>query len=407
VIRAAGGTLVCAGYLVLLWLVASALRGKGLLLFAAGLIALAAAAYARRAGRPRPLLALVYATVLAAVTVASVEGVLRLAPGVLHGWLANYVFNGYHGERDGTLRPDPYLAVALRPSVRRWMYWNGHWWWHQTNAQGYRGEAPLRADAVFLGDSMVYGHGVGEGDTVPARFAVQTGLSAANLGQQGTCLVQGLHLFQTKGLPLRPRTVFVCSHPTDLLDAFFWYDEAEIERFVADPAYVPRAKPQFTAPRNVLDLWAQHVALPLRTARLLHALLARPPRAVFQGAEGVTGDRFLPGPDWIAQPFAATPAEQRGWRAHREAAGRIRRLADTVGARTVLFDLGYPAAFSAAVERLAAEIGATYSPAGRRVLERAQHGEEMYLRRDGHWTPRGAAAIAAELARIDGTGPRR
>jgi hypothetical protein len=397
-----------AGYVLLLWLVASALRGKGLLLFAAGLVAGAAALYARRIGRSRPLLTLVYGTLLAAATVASVEAVLRLAPGVLRGWLANYVFNGYHGERDGTLQPDPYLGVALRPGVRRWMYWNAHWWWHEANPRGYRGSAAAVADAVFIGDSMVYGHGVGEADTLPAQFSRQTGLKAANLGQQGTCLVQGLQLFRAKGLPLRPRHVFVSSHPTDLLDAFFWYDAAEIDRFIVDPGYVPRAKPQFTAPRNVLDVWAQHVALPLRAARLLHAILARPSRWEFRGAEGMTGDRFVPGRDWIEQPFAPTPAEQQGWRAHREAAARIKKLADTVGARTVLFDLGYPAAFSAAVERLAGEIGATYSPAGRRALARAQAGGEMYLARDGHWTPEGAAVIAEALAKnVDGTGAGR
>jgi hypothetical protein len=65
----------------------------------------------------------------------------------------------------------------------------------------------------------------------------------------------------------------------------------------------------------------------------------------------------------------------------------------------VLFDIGYPAAFSRAIEDLAREEGLDYNPAGRAVLARAMAGEEMYLRGDGHWTPAGSEAMALELAR--------
>jgi hypothetical protein len=77
---------------------------------------------------------------------------------------------------------------------------------------------------------------------------------------------------------------------------------------------------------------------------------------------------------------------------------RICGLARALGARAVLLDLGYPRAFSSAIQAEAARLGAAYSPAGRDVLERALAGEEVYLSRDGHWSPLGNDAIASALS---------
>ena len=51
-------------------------------------------------------------------------------------------------------------------------YWQGHWWRHSANAAGFRGALVDQADAVFLGDSMIYGHGVEDEETVSSQFAV-------------------------------------------------------------------------------------------------------------------------------------------------------------------------------------------------------------------------------------------
>jgi hypothetical protein len=77
---------------------------------------------------------------------------------------------------------------------------------------------------------------------------------------------------------------------------------------------------------------------------------------------------------------------------------QIKRLCDGIGAQLVLFDVGYPKAFSRSVEQLAADIGAPYSPAGRVVLQKAYEGRPVYLAGDGHWTGEGNATVAHELA---------
>ena len=354
---------------------------------------------------PRPLLR----DPLAAVTALVFEAALRLAPGILHGPIANVAYTGYHWHRGGIYDLDAHAGPLLRPDVHRRMYWQGHWWHHHTNADGYRGPREPHPDALFLGDSMVYGHGVEDGETLPAQFAAVTGRPVANLGQQGTSLLQSLMIFERKGLALRPRVVYVVSHPTDLEETVRCYAPGELERFLAEPGYRPLVRDEWQ-PRPAWDpvsLFARRLALPLQSSAVSGALLRRPtardvpppPHRAPGAREGavrpVRGVRRRPFEGATGGP----PEERLAWRVQSRAALEIKRACDSVGARMVLLDLGYPEALSRAVEALATEIGVAYSPAGRVVLDRALAGEEMYLVDDGHWTPAGCRAMAEELAR--------
>jgi hypothetical protein len=396
-----------ASAVVMLWLLASALsRGQGFLAFVAGAVGLGLAWAAFRRGRRSVLYGSWFVLLLATVTAAAFELLLRARPAILKGAVANVAYTGYHWQRDGIYRLDPHRGPVMRPSFRRRMYWNGHWWSHETNADGYRGERLFRADAVFLGDSMVYGHGVEAEQAVPARFQARSGLRSANLGQQGACMIQQLLTFLHTGVRLRPRVVFVCTHPTDLDDAVRHYGTSELARFVSGPAQEasawPWVQPEFRPrpPWHPVAFWSLHVALPMESSGVLGAL-ARGIRGEGHVVH-VSRDPFAPTPaeramalDALVPPGLADPALP--WRAHRHALGEIQRACQRIGARLVLFDLGYPDALSAAVQAAARELGAGYSGAGRSVVERSLRGERMYLRDDGHWSPEGADAIATAL----------
>jgi hypothetical protein len=396
-----------ASALVLLWLLASAVsRGQGFLAFAGGAAGLGLAWVAFRRGRRSVLYGFWFVLLLATVTAAAFELLLRAWPGILKGAVANVAYTGYHWQRDGIYRLDPHRGPVMRPSFRRRMYWNGHWWSHETNADGYRGQRLVRADAVFLGDSMVYGHGVEADQAVPARFQARSGLRSANLGQQGACMVQQLLTFLETGVALRPRVVFVCTHPTDLEEVVRHYGAGELARFVSGPPQEgsprPWVQPEFRPrpPWDPVAFWSLHVALPMESSGVLGA--------VARGMRGkgkvvvVRRDPFVPTPaeramglDGLVPPGLADRALP--WHAHRYALGEISRACQRIGARLVLFDLGYPDALSAAVQATAGELGATYSDAGRTVVERSGRGEPMYLKDDGHWAPEGADAMAAAL----------
>jgi len=402
--------LLLGSYLPLLWIVASALsRGRGFVFLAAGLLALAAALVAHARGRPSLLHRLYFLTLLAAVTVLGFEAVLHLAPGILSGPIANVAYTGYHWHNGGVYELDAHAGPLLRPDVHREMYWQGHWWHHDTNAAGYRGPAVPRAEAVFLGDSMIYGHGVENDQTVPAQFTRLSGRPAANLGQQGTSLLQSLMIFERRGLGLRPRVVFVCSHPTDIEETTRCYDRRELERFLAEPGYRPLVRDEWQ-PRPAWDpvsLFARRLALPLRCSAVAGAFLRSARDGTLRlrrGGAGAAPGRFVPSEEAIHAPFGGAlggnPDESLAWRVQSQAVREIQRLCQGLGARLVLLDLGYPEAMSRATEALAAELGVMYSPAGRTVLARALAGEEMYLADDGHWTPAGCRAIAGELMAV-------
>ncbi len=202
----------------------------------------------------------------------------------------------------------------------------------------------------------------------------------------------------------------MCAHPTDVEDAITIYEPQMLARWLASApgSFEPMARRQYR-PRarwSPARLWLEEIALPLEAGGVSGALwrswraglLRASPKRSRAGNQ-----RFVP--IEVEKPFGAPGAapgsdERLAWDAQRRALLEIQRGAVAIGARVVVFDLGYPRQFSQAVEGAAAELGLTYSPAGRRVLERALAGEDLYLARDGHWNPAGSDAIARELAHV-------
>jgi hypothetical protein len=401
-------TVSSACYLTLLWFVSGLVRKGGLAVVAAGVVAWLACLISVRFGRRRPLFLLLLNLLLVATTVAGIEAVLRLAPRVARGTIANHAFGGYHSLPGGMYVPDEYLGYDMKPGVSRDISWNGFWWRHETNADGYRGPIPDPGGAVFLGDSMIYGHGLDNEFTVPSRFSALTGNGSANLGQQGTCLIQMSERFRRTGVKCRPSVVYVCSHYNDIHEATIWYPRDELTRFVTEQDYTPRALPAYRPRRGWRpDLyWDAHLAPALHAAGALCGLkqmILRGAPAPSQGIGRSTEVAFVPSAEFIDMPLDALAPPDAGdralgWSAHRRAIGRILGLCREQGAELVMFDLGYPASFAEAIESMAREIGARYSPAGRVALQKALDGEDIFLPNDGHWTAHGCDVIARELA---------
>lgn len=399
-------------YTGLLWFISGVLRTGGFFVFVAGVLLLAGCLVAARDDRRRPLFILHTGVLMCAAAVAGPESLLRLEPGLLSGNVANAAFGGYHFKAGGIFDQDLHLGAVLKPNFERDLYWQGHWWHHVTNAAGYRGTQVEQAEVVFLGDSMVYGHGVENEETVPSRFQAQSGRSTVNLGQSITCPIQMAMRYRRLGVPLRPRVVYLCSHFNDITDASHWYSKEELQRLVnSDPQeqYEALARPSCQPkPWWRLDCrWDENAAPPLRLAGALvgwqHDLASG--ALHLRAAEARASERaFQPKESLVEKPIVlfgqeATEVQQLGWRAHCQALAQINEMCKARGARLVLFDIGYPREFSQAIEDAAQGLGAIYSPAGREVYRRAQSGEAVYLANDGHWSPLGCKIIAEELQR--------
>jgi len=399
------GPLILLGLLAI-WVVASASsRSMGFWLLVPVLAVFAWAVVGLVGGRPANFFRVLAVLVGLAAAALILEGILHLAPGILRGQIANAAYSGYHTYKGGIYTDDRVMGSRMRPLASRAMYWQGYWWDHETNTDGYRGVPATSAEAVFLGDSTIYGHGVEVGQTVPARFELATDQKTVNLGQQGLSLVQSLARLRELGLTMRPETVFVATNITDLSDLTFWYSEEELAKFVSSDAaaeYQPTVRESFWSDSrwDLGKVWADHLALPLRVA------------GIVEGTVGVWVKRLLEAPE-VTPVRVSVPGEERDlfgleaevealellrWRALRRAMLEIRRAAESIGAATIFFDIGYPEEYSQAIERLAVDAGGEYSPGGREAFARSTTGEDIFLPNDGHWSPNGCAVVARGLA---------
>ena len=389
-------------YLPPLWLVSNLFREAGGVVFLVGLGVAGVCLLALYSRWRKPLFVLLLVSFLSSATLVIVEAFVRLQPDRFTGMAGNYLYGRFHAYPGGIYERDEHMGKRIRPGQACDMYFNGYRWRHEANELGFRGPNPGRADVVFLGDSMIYGHGVETDETVPHRFGVHSGRTTANLGVQGTGLIQSWMMLRRIGVSLQPRIVFVCSHPNDTGDVTQYYARDQIERFVAGGAEddaEPIARPRFH-PRsawNPNEVWDRHFAVPFCSAGIV--------RLLAQGAKIHC--------DW-QRNVASTPAElsraavsqwqppqteldHLAWRASCMALARMQYLCQAHGATLVVFDLGFPPSYSASVEAEARRLGVDYVPAGRATLERALAGEDIYLKADGHWSPHGCDAVAQEL----------
>src|SRR5262245_31546986 len=126
------------------------------------------------------------------LTAALLEASLRTAPQLLGGDIANAIYSVFRDWPLGIYVRDPVLRMNFMvPGLDTRAYWNGYWWRHRTDAWGFRNPSDLeRKSIVLLGDSMVYGLGVEEEDTVAHFLRAEHGRAAYNMARQGDCLFQ-------------------------------------------------------------------------------------------------------------------------------------------------------------------------------------------------------------------------
>lgn len=105
------------------------------------------------------------------------------------------------------------------PSLALRAYSHGHFWTHRTDARGFRNPPGRQATGVLLlGDSMIYGHGVEDAETVTGFLHAEHGHPAYNMARQGDCLFQHYRLLRLYLDETAPRTVFLFFFSNDVAD---------------------------------------------------------------------------------------------------------------------------------------------------------------------------------------------
>ncbi len=361
-------------------------------------------------GKRRPLLRRLGLFLLSSLLGLGVlEIALRTLPLKRASTLSNEVYTAYGSFPGGIYFTEPETRMSFMvPGFETENFWNGYSWRHRTDGLGFRNPPGLKdRSLLLLGDSLIYGHGVEEEQTVAHLLRTREGRPAYNMARQGDCLYQQYVLLRLYcgdcgeyRDELAPRTVVLFVFFNDFADLFFYRTREEIERMpelrldaralrqrVADLGKDPRYPPQRQLYR-------------FRSLRLLRGAA----RSLFSGDWMARAEAAPAGKDDLAAAVLQPERFALASRYYRRILGECQRLATEKGIdlRVVLLDVGAGAGSDGqrAYERLRLFLGKTSGEVGFSFTTTAgvfAGCGDCFLPHDGHLSPQGHDRLARFL----------
>jgi hypothetical protein len=360
------------------------------------------------------------------LTLALLEVTLRLSLHRLPVPLANTLAGSYSAKGDGIYRRDPDLHLArMRPRYRRTMYFNRFTWTHQSDALGFRNPMELtQADIVLLGDSMIYGHGVEETQTVASYLRTLTKRSVANLGQQANGMHEEYQFLLHPGRSLKPKWVFLFLLNNDLTDTVKALSAQEQKRFLEIPdgrfedPYVepiteralsqqPRAWARLQNPTDSLYVVraAEFAYKALTKPRItsLHRSAPSPstgsPGQMTESDSTIDADAAL-----RSEPFVSEPELLLAYRFQVKGFRQMQRMAQQDGFKLAVIyfaaNQAFDEVFDGLFQKACVAEGIPYVSLRDYYRQREAEGIALFLKNDGHLNDTGAGATAEELLRL-------
>ena len=154
------------------------------------------------------------------LTLLLVEAALQLAPRLFSRGVQHLAFSRYDALPGGMYVKEKQTRMrVMRANVTMRAYSHGYWWRHATDALGFRNPPNLeRRDVLLLGDSLIYGHGVEENQTVAHFLRSEHQVAAYNMGRQGQCLYECYVTYRLDAEELQPEAVILFVFLNDILD---------------------------------------------------------------------------------------------------------------------------------------------------------------------------------------------
>jgi hypothetical protein len=154
------------------------------------------------------------------LTLLLVEAALQLAPRLFSRGVQHLAFSRYDALPGGMYVKEKQTRMrVMRANVAMRAYSHGYWWRHATDALGFRSPPNLeRRDVLLLGDSLIYGHGVEEGQTVAHFLRSEHQVAAYNMGRQGRCLYECYVTYRLHAEELQPEAAVLFVFLNDVLD---------------------------------------------------------------------------------------------------------------------------------------------------------------------------------------------
>jgi hypothetical protein len=144
--------------------------------------------------------------------------------------IGNLIYTRYGAFADGIYFREPESRMYfMRKLFATRNYMSGYFWDHATDSFGFRNPRDLdRREILLLGDSLIYGHGVEEHETIRRYLADLHGIAAYNMGRQGDCLYNEYVLFRAFLPVFRPREVIIFSFLNDFNDLLCYRSDTEL-----------------------------------------------------------------------------------------------------------------------------------------------------------------------------------
>jgi hypothetical protein len=176
----------------------------------------------------RTTLGLLAATALFLLTL---ELLLAAWPTLLPPRLGNHAYSKYGSFPGGIYFYEPESKLHfMRSNFETRTYFNGYTWTHRTDGLGFRNPPELTdRSLLLLGDSLIYGHGVEERDSVAQRLRTEFSRPAYSMARQGDCLLQSYVLLRLDLEALDPEAVVLFVFLNDFADAALYRTAAEME----------------------------------------------------------------------------------------------------------------------------------------------------------------------------------
>lgn len=339
-----------------------------------------------------------------------VEGGLRLtAP--WHGPTLSNALRSSQGSFPGGMYvrlPESDLRFQ-RPGLAVENYWNGYRWHHRTDSRGFRNPPDTSTAVLLLGDSLIYGHGVEEAETVAGFLRRRHHLGAYNMARQGDCLYQSYVLFRLFATELAPRRVILFPFVNDVWDLHLYRSEEQLS--VAPEIGLSEAR--YRNLRQRLDGLGEpsrigRLLFRLGTVRLAYGLGRKLQRLRTPAASRIA--RFETGVDDSAVPFVQAvlddPALARAIGYYRRVLADLERRCarDDVRLEIVFLDLPWggetgdraQVRFTERLRDVADELGIPFA-SSRGLFDACP---DCVLPGDGHLSPRGNRLLADFVAEL-------
>lgn len=339
----------------------------------------------------------------ALLLLGALELLLRFDPLLVGERRANYIFSTYDSRPGGIyVREKRSRMHFMWPQFATANYWNGYRWQHATDERGFRNPLGTPTEVLLLGDSMIYGHGVEEAETVTHSLRSEHGVGAYNMGRQGAALYDEYVLLRTFLPEVSPRAIVLFVFLND-------FDDLEVDRSAEEIAAIPELDQLDDA---ALREWIRQ--LPSRRPTALRCWFWRRPslRLLLAAAKELPG-LLLTTPAFAAEaaadpPFLAPLLDER--RRTRLASYYTRILADLakrcrareIALRVVYLGAGEDSRRYAAAQESAVElVGEAARASDLRFFDSREiftGCADCFLPRDGHFSAKGHRLLARFVA---------